>query len=90
MSDDGKEILIHIGIDTVHLNGEGFDMLVAEGDEIAQGDVLVKVDLPYIETHATSIITPIVFTNLAADEQVVIRTGTVTSKEENRIQINKQ
>lgn len=90
MSDDGKEILIHIGIDTVHLNGEGFEMMIAEGDEVVQGDVLVKVDLPYIEKHATSIITPIVFTNLAENEQVVIKSGAVTSKEENRIQINKQ
>lgn len=90
MSDDGKEILIHIGIDTVHLNGEGFEMMIAEGDEVVQGDVLVKVDLPYIEKHATSIITPIVFTNLAENEQVVIHSGAVTSKEENRIQINKQ
>ena len=64
VSEDGLEVLIHVGLDTVNLKGQGFEMLVAEGDSVEVGTPLLKVDLPYIEDHAKSSITPIVFTNL--------------------------
>lgn len=76
-SDGGREILIHIGIDTVNLKGEGFETLIHEGDTVEVGQSLLKVDLPYIEENATSTITPIVFTNLAENEQVIIENGKV-------------
>src|SRR5690625_389162 len=76
-SEGGREILIHFGIDTVKLKGEGFETLINEGDTVEAGQPLLKVDLDYIEANATSIITPIVFTNLAEDEQVVIENGAV-------------
>lgn len=63
-STGGIEILIHIGLDTVELKGEGFEVLVESGDSVKQGQQLVKFDLDYIKSHATSSITPIVFTNL--------------------------
>jgi PTS system D-glucosamine-specific IIC component len=64
VSEDGLEVLIHIGLDTVNLKGQGFEMLVTEGDLVDVGTPLLKVDLPYIEANAKSSITPIVFTNL--------------------------
>jgi len=64
VSEDGLEVLIHIGLDTVNLKGQGFELLVAEGDLVEVGTPLLKVDLPYIEAKAKSSITPIVFTNL--------------------------
>lgn len=64
VSEDGLEILIHVGLDTVNLKGQGFEMLVTEGDLVDVGTPLLKVDLPYIEANAKSSITPIVFTNL--------------------------
>lgn len=76
-SEGGREILIHFGIDTVKLKGEGFETLINEGDTVEAGQPLLKVDLKYIEENATSIITPIVFTNLAEDEQVVLENGGV-------------
>ena len=63
-SDNGTEILIHVGIDTVQLNGEGFEVFVKDGDRVKQGQPLLKFDLSFIEENATSIATPIVFTNL--------------------------
>ena len=72
LSDTGREILIHVGIDTVNLKGQGFETLVSENDIVEKGQPLLKVDLDYIKEHATSTITPIVFTNLAEGEKVVI------------------
>jgi glucose-specific phosphotransferase system IIBC component len=91
LSDTGREILIHVGIDTVNLKGQGFETLVSEDDIIEQGQPLLKVDLDYIKEHATSTITPIVFTNLAEGEKVVInKQGQVELKQEGIIKITKE
>ncbi len=87
---DGREILIHFGIDTVNLKGEGFEVLVEQGDEVKQGQELMKADIDYIAEHATSTITPIVFTNLQDGEKVTIeKSGSVDLGEENIISIEK-
>lgn len=62
VSDSGLELLIHIGLDTVKLNGEGFTLHVEEGQEVKQGDLLINFDLGYIRNHAKSDITPIIVT----------------------------
>ena len=62
-STDGTEILIHIGMDTVQLDGKGFDVKVKAGQKIKQGDVLVQVDLDYVKSQGKPLTTPIVFTN---------------------------
>ena len=90
LSDTGREILIHVGIDTVNLKGQGFETLVSENDIVEQGQPLLKVDLNYIKEHATSTITPIVFTNLAEGEKIVInKQGQVEVKQEGIIKITK-
>ncbi|BBK27272.1 glucose-specific PTS transporter subunit IIBC [Staphylococcus arlettae] len=61
---EGLEVLIHIGIDTVKLEGQGFESLVTTDDNVEVGQPLIKIDLDYIQAHAPSIITPIVITNL--------------------------
>ncbi|MEI3612943.1 PTS sugar transporter subunit IIA [Pseudogracilibacillus sp. SO30301A] len=60
---DGIEILIHVGLETVALKGEGFSVNVATGDKVSVGDSLLDFDLEYIKEHADDIITPIVITN---------------------------
>ena len=62
---DGVEILMHIGMDTVNLGGEGFEALVALNDEVKKGTPLIRFDLEGIAAQVPSMITPIVFTNLA-------------------------
>ncbi|HDH6860397.1 TPA: PTS transporter subunit IIABC [Staphylococcus aureus] len=62
VSDSDLELLIHIGLDTVKLNGEGFTLHVKEGQEVKQGDLLINFDLDYIRNHAKSDITPIIVT----------------------------
>ncbi|PGX73950.1 glucose-specific PTS transporter subunit IIBC [Priestia megaterium] len=90
VSDAGKEILIHVGIDTVNLKGQGFETLVDQDTRIVRGQPLLKVDLAYIKENATSTVTPIVFTNLFEGESVVInKEGHVDLKEENIITLTK-
>lgn len=87
---NGLEILIHFGIDTVNLKGEGFETLVSQGDKVAKGQPLLKVDLEFLKNNVPSIMTPIVFTNLKEDEQIQLETqGTVALKEEGIITITK-
>ena len=62
-SNDGKESLIHIGMDTVELDGKGFDVKVQAGQKIKQGDILVNVDIDYVKSQGKSLVTPIVFTD---------------------------
>ncbi|MDR7003074.1 glucose-specific PTS transporter subunit IIBC [Neobacillus niacini] len=90
LSDNGREILIHVGIDTVNLKGQGFETLVAENDRVVKGQPLLKVDLDYVKANATSTITPIVFTNLAEGEKVVLeKQGQVDLKQEGIVKITK-
>jgi sugar PTS system EIIA component len=63
LAEDGTEILVHVGLETVALKGEGFTVLVNMGEKVSVGQLLVKVDWDYIKTHAKSIVTPIVITN---------------------------
>ena len=62
-SHDGMEVLIHLGIDTVDMKGEGFEVLVKQGDRVKQGDILIKVDLDAVKKAGKKSITPIIFTS---------------------------
>lgn len=59
----GIEILLHIGIDTVQLNGDGFDVKVKIGDYINQGDPIVEVDIDKIKSSGKSLVSPVIFTS---------------------------
>ncbi|TDQ37453.1 PTS sugar transporter subunit IIA [Aureibacillus halotolerans] len=59
----GIEYLIHIGLETVALEGEGFEAHVKQGDKVSAGDLLITVDLDIVAQKANSTITPIVITN---------------------------
>ena len=72
LSNQGNEILLHIGIDTVNLKGEGFTPHVQQGQKIKKGDLLMDIDLQYIKEHAKSEATPIIFTNLKPESTLTI------------------
>ena len=75
---DGLEVLIHIGMDTVQLNGKGFSLKVKQGDYVSAGDVLVEVDLDYIKSEGKSLVSPVVFPNgqaVSLNVQGNIKTG---------------
>lgn len=62
-TDDGLEVLLHVGIDTSQLGGEGFTALAKEGDEVSPGQPLLRFHLPTIRKKAKSLATPMVITN---------------------------
>lgn len=63
---DGTEILIHVGLETVALKGEGFTFHVENGSNVSKGEKLLEFDLEYVKEHAADTVTPIVITNSAA------------------------
>ena len=74
-AEDGLEYLIHIGVDTVKLDGQGFTMHVSEGDTVKKGDKLVSFDLQYIRENAASDAVMVVLTSLKEGEEVVMKTA---------------
>lgn len=60
---DGKEILLHIGMDTVELNGEGFQVFVSQGQQVHQGDLLCRIDPEIIQAKGKSLVSPVIFTS---------------------------
>ncbi|WP_409301208.1 PTS glucose transporter subunit IIA [Peribacillus sp. SCS-155] len=61
--DNGLEVLIHVGLETVGLKGEGFEAFVSQGDTVKQGDRLLEFNLDIIREKASSTVTPIILTN---------------------------
>src|SRR5918999_55849 len=81
LSANGLEILIHIGLDTVKLNGKGFKPNVKAGDEVKKGDTLLTFDADYIATHAVSLISPVLITSMDRVTSLQPRSGKVRAGE---------
>ena len=79
-SDEGVEILIHIGMDTVALNGEEFESFVKQNDRVRKGDLLVRADFEKIKEAGLSTITPVVITNSDTYREIIITHGATISK----------
>ena len=75
VAESGLEILIHVGIDTVNLNGEGFTTHVNQGDKVKKGELLLSFDEKVIKEKAKSLISPIVFTNSSSIKKLDIFFG---------------
>jgi sugar PTS system EIIA component len=81
VSEEGLEILIHIGLETVELNGKGFEVAVSAGETVKVGDPLLNVDLDYLEQKHKEIVTPIVITNMlnkAGELEYIAKNNVVT------------
>ena len=72
-TESGLEALIHVGIDTVKLDGKGFEVFVKDGDHVKKGDKLMKFDMEYVKANAKSTATPFIFTNLSDQQSVEIQ-----------------
>ena len=73
--DNGVEILIHVGLDTVNLEGKGFDVKVSQGDRVSEGQELVRVDRSVIEQAGYPLTTPVLITNTASFASVEVVGG---------------
>lgn len=78
---DGLEVLLHIGIDTVNLNGEGFEVYIQEKENIKKGQLLLSYDKDFLDKECKSLISPIVITNLKEDSEIKIEYGYKKEKE---------
>lgn len=84
-ADNGLEILVHIGLDTVQLDGQGFEILVSSGDTVQVGDPLLKFDLEYIRNNAKDVISPIIITNSDQTESIHVNAVKAVIKGETKI-----
>ncbi|MGD6857297.1 PTS sugar transporter subunit IIA [Bacillus infantis] len=62
-AENGAEILIHIGLETVSMKGEGFETHISEGSKVKTGDKLVSFDIDLVKEKAKSTVTPVIITN---------------------------
>ena len=78
VTEDGTELLLHMGIDTVKLDGNGYEVFVKDGDRVKAGDKLMRLDLNYIREHAPSLVSPILCTSMQDTQRIhIIQTGQV-------------
>lgn len=78
--DNGAEILIHVGINTVELGGEGYQAMVSEGERVRKGQTLVSFDMDFIKSKGYSLVTPVIVTNTDDYAEVALmRSGKVSS-----------
>ncbi|MCQ2792040.1 MAG: glucose PTS transporter subunit IIA [Bacilli bacterium] len=81
LSKDGIEVLIHVGINTVQLKGEGFTAYKKTGDQVKRGDLLVKVNLKLLQKKGYDITTPIIITNSGEFKKIgVLSKGTLNKE----------
>lgn len=87
-TEDGLEVLIHMGLDTVNLKGEGFDVLVNNGDHISLGQKIAVIDIDAIKGKVPSLVTPIIFTNLKEGQSVkLLKEGKIQHGDKNFFEI---
>ena len=76
-SEDGLEILVHVGLDSVKLKGEGFISHVKEGDKVKAGQLVAEVDLKILESKGVPTVTPVLICEGAEDVPMNVVTGDV-------------
>lgn len=83
LTETGISMLIHIGIDTVALNGKGFEVLVENGQKVKKGEPMLRLDIEYLKNNAPSIVSPVICTELE-DNQVIrlLKDGEIKTGEE--------
>ena len=74
-TESGITMLLHVGIDTVKLDGKGFEPLVKEGDKVKKGDPMLKVDMDYVKNNAPSLATPVLCTELEEHQKIRLLTN---------------
>ena len=83
MTESGVSLLIHVGIDTVKLEGEGFECFVENGQTVKKGDPMLKLDLDYLKEHAPSVASPVLCTELEDNQKIrLLKEGEIKAGDE--------
>lgn len=83
VTESGISLLIHVGIDTVKLNGEGFEVFVENGQKVKKGEPLLKLNLDYLKKNAPSLASPIICTELEENQMIrLLKDGEIEAGEE--------
>ncbi|WP_100065490.1 PTS sugar transporter subunit IIA [Miniphocaeibacter massiliensis] len=80
-TNDGLDVLVHVGLETIELKGKGFKPKVKVGDRVKVGDLLLTVDIDLLKDEGYEIITPVIITNMDDIEEIKTYTGEATEKE---------
>lgn len=75
VTEEGVEVLVHIGIDTVELKGEGFMRIAEVGAQVNEGDEIVRVDLEVLKANEKSMVTPVVITTPDKVKSIDVKLG---------------
>jgi glucose-specific phosphotransferase system IIA component len=78
-TDEGVELIVHVGLDTIEMRGEGFEKLASEGDRVEAGQPIVRFDLDGIKDSGYDPVTPVVVTNAEDHPVSNLRTGEVSA-----------
>lgn len=89
-ADNGAEILVHIGFDTVSLNGEGFQIYVKQGQKVKANDQVLKVDISLMKEKQIDMTIPVVVTNSSEYEIIKIKEMGSVTKEMQMVKIRKK
>lgn len=83
LTDTGISLLIHVGIDTVKLEGKGFEVLVENGQKVKKGEPMLKLDLDFLKENAPSIMSPVICSEMEDNQKVrVLKSGDIKTGEE--------
>lgn len=78
VSEEGLEVLVHIGLDTVELKGEGFRVLAAQGDRVTVGQPIIEVDVDLLRRRELNPVTPVVMSKRAQVDHVDVVAGSAS------------
>lgn len=81
LSDDGVELFVHFGIDTIKLKGEGFKKVAEDNQKVKIGDTIILFDLNILEKKARSILTPVVISNMEKFRKIEKSSGSIIAGE---------
>ncbi|VAX76941.1 PTS system glucose-specific EIIA component [Serratia symbiotica] len=88
-SDNGIELFVHFGIDTIELKGEGFKRIAEEGQHLKKGTIIIEFNLNVLEEKAKSILSPVVISNMSEVKELIKLSGHVIAGETPIIRIRK-
>ena len=83
LTDTGVSLLLHIGIDTVKLNGQGFEVMAESGQKVHKGDLLMRASLPYLRENVPSLMSPVILSEMNEYQEIrILKKGQIKAGEE--------